>query len=145
MNLERAIKLAAETHEGHKDKGGAPYILHAIRVMLEMNDDESRMAAILHDTVEDGGVCFTDLHLAGFPDSVVRAVDALTHRDGETYEMYIERASKDPIAAVVKLADLRDNMNLDRIPWPTRRDVARLKKYQWAYAKLLRSRLRPTA
>lgn len=32
--LERAIALGAEVHAGVKDKGGSPYILHPLRVML---------------------------------------------------------------------------------------------------------------
>ena len=32
--LERAIAIAAAAHEGVRDKGGHPYILHPLRVML---------------------------------------------------------------------------------------------------------------
>lgn len=34
--LERAIEIAAATHAGQTDKGGAPYILHPLRVMLRV-------------------------------------------------------------------------------------------------------------
>jgi GTP diphosphokinase / guanosine-3',5'-bis(diphosphate) 3'-diphosphatase len=51
--LERAIALAAERHAGQTDKVGEPYILHVLRVMLQMPDEESRIAAVLHDIVED--------------------------------------------------------------------------------------------
>lgn len=32
--VERAIEIAARAHAGQTDKGGAPYVLHALRVML---------------------------------------------------------------------------------------------------------------
>ena len=51
--LERAIAIAAEAHAEKIDKGGAPYILHPLRVMLAMTDTESRIVAVLHDVVED--------------------------------------------------------------------------------------------
>jgi hypothetical protein len=36
------------------------------------------------------------------------------------------------VARKVKLADLTDNMRLDRIPHPTEKDIARLQKYNQA-------------
>lgn len=51
--LERAIAIAAEAHAGQADKGGAPYILHPLRVMLAMSGDDERIAAVLHDVCED--------------------------------------------------------------------------------------------
>ena len=35
--LERAIVIAAEAHAGTTDKGGAPYILHPLRMMMDLN------------------------------------------------------------------------------------------------------------
>ena len=35
--LERAIVIAAEAHAGITDKGGAPYILHPLRMMMDLN------------------------------------------------------------------------------------------------------------
>ena len=53
MNLEKAIKIAAEAHTGQVDKGGNPYILHPLRVMLSLNTEEERVVGVLHDVVED--------------------------------------------------------------------------------------------
>jgi hypothetical protein len=50
----------------------------------------------------------------------------------EPYEDFIRRAARNPIARLVKLADLEDNMDLSRIAQPTARDYARLKKYKAA-------------
>ena len=53
MNLEKAIKIAVEAHTGQLDKGGNPYILHPLRVMLSLETEEERIVGILHDVVED--------------------------------------------------------------------------------------------
>ena len=45
--LERAIQIAAEAHAGQVDKGGAPYILHPLRVMMAMETEDERIAAVL--------------------------------------------------------------------------------------------------
>ena len=36
MNIERAIQIAVAAHAGIKDKGGKPYILHPIKVMMQV-------------------------------------------------------------------------------------------------------------
>ena len=53
MNLEKAIKIAVEAHTGQVDKGGNPYILHPLRVMLSLETEEERIVGVLHDVVED--------------------------------------------------------------------------------------------
>ena len=53
--LEKALILAAKAHTGQVDKGGAPYILHPIRVMLACEGEKEKIVALLHDT-RAGGV-----------------------------------------------------------------------------------------
>ncbi len=136
--LERAIALAATVHSGQRDKAGAPYILHPLRMMLKMKTVETQMAAVLHDVIEDCGVTPALLAHEGFPTSVIEAVGALTKKivDGteEPYEEFIRRAAQNPIARLVKLADLEDNMDLSRIAVPTAKDFARIEKYKSAKA-----------
>lgn len=136
MNLENAIALAAKAHAGQVDKAGAPYILHPLRMMLRVATPEERMAAVLHDVVEDCGVSLADLRAAGFSEAVVGAVDALTRREDESYDEFVARAATDPIGRRVKLADLEDNSDLSRIAEPTTRDFERLEKYRRAIAFL---------
>ncbi|MDO8075149.1 hypothetical protein O3299_26745 [Janthinobacterium sp. SUN176] len=66
--LERAIEIAAATHAGQTDKGGAPYILHPLRVMLRVAPGAQQIVAVLHDVVEDsdGKITFDDLAREGF-------------------------------------------------------------------------------
>jgi len=134
--LERAVALAATVHSGQTDKAGAPYILHPLRMMMKMKTVETQMAAVLHDVVEDCGVTPALLAYEGFPASVIEAVGALTKRiiDGseEPYEEFIRRAAQNPIARLVKLADLEDNMDLSRIAHPSEKDHRRVKKYMAA-------------
>ena len=128
--LEKARAIAAEAHAGVLDKGGSPYVLHPLRVMLQMETPVGQIAAVLHDVVEDTAVTLQDLKAAGFPSEVIEAVDALTKRDGERRLDAAARARANPIARAVKLADVADNMNLDRIAQPTEKDFGRLREYQ---------------
>jgi (p)ppGpp synthase/HD superfamily hydrolase len=80
--LERAIAIAAAAHTGQTDKGGQPYILHPLRVMMRCTTADEQIAAVLHDVVEDSDVTLADLEQEGFPRSVVEAVEALTKRPG---------------------------------------------------------------
>jgi (p)ppGpp synthase/HD superfamily hydrolase len=137
--LERAIEIAARAHSGQQDKAGAPYILHPLRVMLGVDCGFERMAAILHDVAEDCPEWPLDaIADEGFPPIVVLALDALTRREGEAYGDFIERVGKNPVATRVKIADLRDNMDLSRFSEPTKADVERVRtRYAPALAKLL--------
>jgi len=137
--LEQALFLALKVHRGQTDKGGAPYILHPLRVMLSLDEPEEMIAAALHDTLEDGGLSLEELRHRGFPDEVVRALDALTRRPGESYSEYLGRVRENPTAVRVKVADLRDNLDESRIPNPTDRDRERGEKYREALAELVGS------
>ena len=119
---ERALAIAAEAHAGQTDKGGEPYILPPIRVMLATSGLHARIAALLHDVVEDSEWTLDALRAEGFPQAFVEAVDAVTRRAGEDYLAFCRRAAAHPVGRAVKLADLRDNLDLDRIAEPTDRD-----------------------
>ncbi len=134
--LERALAIAATAHEGQLDKGGSPYILHPIRVMLRVDTVEERIAAIMHDVVEDSDVTLDSLRSEGFSDAVLNAIHALTKRPGEKYEDFIDRSAADPIAREVKLADLAENSDLTRIPAPTAIDHERIARYRRAIDRI---------
>lgn len=135
--LAHAIAIAARAHEEQRDKADAPYILHPLRVMQKMHTEAEMMAAVLHDVVEDTEWTLDGLRDEGFPEEVLAAVDSVTHRDGESYEDYLQRAAANPVGRKVKLADLEDNMDLRRLSEITDKDIARIKKYhrlwhQWS-------------
>ncbi len=141
--LEDAVAIAALAHRGQRDKAGAPYLLHPLRLLLRMDSELVMMAAVLHDVVEDTTWTLEQLREAGFPEAVLAAVDCLTRRSQESYDAFIDRASQHPIARQVKIADLEDNMNLQRLAHITPKDLARLEKYHRAWRRLTNQEMPP--
>ena len=135
--LEKALKLAMEAHEGQVDKAGAPYIFHPIRVACRCKNDTERIAALLHDTVEDSDMTPERLLAEGFPRTIVEAVISLTHYDDEKYSDYVRRCSLNAVARAVKIHDLEDNMDISRLKQVTEKDLKHLNKYLVAYRFLL--------
>jgi (p)ppGpp synthase/HD superfamily hydrolase len=135
--LAHAIAIAALAHENDVDKAGAPYILHPLRMMTQMTSDEARMTAVLHDVVEDhlqDGWTFDRLQAEGIPAPVVTALRCVTKlTEDEDYDEFMRRAAANPVARMVKLADLEDNMNMLRITELRDRDLDRLRKYHRAW------------
>lgn len=138
-DIEKAIVIAVQAHQGQKDKAGQPYILHPLRVMLSQKEPEAMIAAVLHDVVEDTDVTLDQLAEAGFSKDILDDVRLLTHDQCIPYMDYIKSIAANHIARQVKLADLIDNMDLDRIPNPQKKDYLRLEKYQIAYNYLINS------
>jgi len=128
--IEKAIEFAAREHAGDTDKAGAPYVFHPLRLMFAVQSPLEKMTAVLHDVVEDTPVTLSDLEKEGFPPEVIAAVDTLTKKEGESRIDAARRAVTNPIARVVKLADVTDNMDMSRIPDPSTRDFARLMEYE---------------
>jgi (p)ppGpp synthase/HD superfamily hydrolase len=138
--LERAILIAAQAHLGQRDKAGAPYILHPLRLMMRMESEAAMIAAVLHDVVEDSDWTLDQLRGEGFSEEVLHAVDCLTRREDESYDEFISRAKADAVARQVKIADLEDNMNVKRIGEMTPKDLARIEKYHCAWRILKEER-----
>jgi (p)ppGpp synthase/HD superfamily hydrolase len=138
-SLEDALALAVQAHHGQRDKAGQPYILHPLRVMMRLESEAERTVALLHDVVEDTPWTLERLRALGYPEGVLAALDALTRREGETYEAFIERLRPDPLARRVKLADLEDNMDVRRLTQVTPEDTERLARYRAAWARLRES------
>ena len=134
--LERAIAIAVEAHAGQCDRNGAPYILHPLRVMFRVQSQAERIAAVLHDVVEDTDWTLSDLRKEGFSTEVIAALDCLTKREGEEYTDFVRRATSIPLARTVKLADLEDNMDVRRLSKVDRKATQRLEKYLKAWQTL---------
>lgn len=113
--LGDALLIATLAHEDQTDKAGAPYLLHPLRMVIAALErgcaPDVAIVAALHDVVEDSAVTLDDLATSGFSPSVIRAVDALTRREGESYPDFIERcADGGAVARCVKLLDIDDNL-----------------------------------
>lgn len=138
--LEKAIQIAVNAHMGQKDRAGSPYILHPLRVMHSVGATDAKIVAILHDVVEDTSVTFDELIDAGIPKHLVITLRLLTHTDNLSYEDYIARLGENSLAVKVKLADLKDNMDLSRLKEISDEDMELYKKYVSSY-RYLKERL----
>ena len=127
--LEKAIEIAAINHAGDTDKAGRPYLLHPLRLMFAVRTEFEMIAAVLHDVVEDTSISLEDLKNEGFHPDVIKAIEALTKKPGESRIEAAKRAASNAIARNVKLADVTDNMDLKRISEPEDKDFERLKEY----------------
>lgn len=136
--FDKAYQIAEKAHAGQKDKAGQPYLAHPVHVAADLDSVELKVIGLLHDVLEDSDWTREELIAEGIPEELVRVVDMLTHDEDvfPDYMDYIYMISKDPMARKVKMADLRHNMDLTRIPNPKQKDYDRVKKYQKAYAFL---------
>ena len=131
--LERAIQIAVEAHTGQVDKGGNPYILHPLRVMGNVDCESEKIVAVLHDVVEDSNWTFEAFLAEGFSNEVIEALKSVTKSsDSEDYDSFIQRAMQNPIGRKVKIADLRDNLDVTRIAELGDKDLQRINKYKKA-------------
>lgn len=80
--------------------------------------------------IEDTSYRLSDLEEAGFSYEIIKAVDLLTRKDGQSYKQYLKLVKTNELARVVKLVDLKHNSDLSRLTQVTRNDIKRLKKYQ---------------
>lgn len=67
---------------------------------------------------------------------MIEALRSVTKGEGEEYEDFVRRAAANPIGRTVKLADLRDNLDITRLPVLTEEDTMRLNKYKNAVRML---------
>ena len=152
MNLENAIKIAVEAHTGQVDKGGNPYILHPLRVMLSLDTEEERIVGVLHDVVEDcEGWTWERLREQGCSDEIIEALKSVSKTPEEEkqfkkmddpnekldhYLEFIKRAKFNKIGRNVKAADIKDNLDISRIDDITESDIDRLNRYKAALKML---------
>jgi (p)ppGpp synthase/HD superfamily hydrolase len=134
--------IATQRHDGQFDKGGAPYILHPLKVMhyLRSDDPELQCIALGHDLIED---TFKDqrdgegyLRSRGFSERVIDGILALTKREGQTLEQYKAQVMANKDAIKVKMADLRHNSDIRRLKGVTAKDFDRMAKYHQFYLEL---------
>ena len=126
--IEKALEIILKYHKGQTDRAGLPYVLHPIQVMTFVDTETEKVVALLHDVVED-----TDMTLDHvkeiFGDTVAEAVGLLTHKKGDSYTVYVEKLAHHPIARKVKMADLRDNLDVTRLEEVSGKDARRMCKY----------------
>jgi (p)ppGpp synthase/HD superfamily hydrolase len=136
-----AFQIADCAFAEKKDKAGKPYMKHLIRVMESVPDwggGDLRIAAMLHDILEDCPEWTEGALRCIFSERIVDTIVALTHQDHEMYADYIDRicAGNDQWVKTIKIADLKDNMDITRLGELSKGDLDRLSKYHAAYKKL---------
>jgi len=104
--------------------------------MLSIEAETEKIVAVLNDVVEDGGVTLDDLRKSGCSGEILNVIECLTRRDGKDYDQFIDRVKGNPLAVKVKVADLKDNCNLERIVEPKENDYKLLEKYRRALREL---------
>lgn len=129
---KKAMKLCFAAHKDQVDKSGLPYVFHPFHLAEQMTDEDTTIAALLHDVVEDTDVTFEELSAMGFSERVVDAVRLMTHPPGVPYVEYVAEIKKNPIARQVKLADLRHNSDLNRLDEVNQKALDRVEKYRKA-------------
>lgn len=136
--LNKMLVLATTKFDGIFDKGGAPYILHCLKVMyyLKTDDEDLQCIGLGHDLVEDTDVTYQQLREMGFSERVITGIRAMTKVPGETNDEYMERIKANPDAIRCKLADLRHNSDIRRLKGVTEKDVKRIAKYHAMYLVL---------
>ncbi|KJQ76702.1 HD domain-containing protein [Streptococcus oralis] len=130
--LELALSIATKAHRGQFDKAGIDYIEHPIFVASQVDSEEEKAVALLHDVIEDSSVTAEELLNAGLPETVVTAVQILSKKKGQDYQTYLKTVKSNPLARAVKLADLKHNSDLLRLETITGKDLERLEKYKKA-------------
>lgn len=143
--IDKAIEMAKEAHEGQFRKTGEPYIVHplAVKKILEEwgMDEDTIIAGILHDTVEDTNLRLDDIKRE-FGESVAFLVDGVTKlstarngmRDIDTYLpatkdnfLRLMIALGDDIRVlIIKLADRLHNLRtLSALPPDKQKKIAK--------------------
>lgn len=115
--LRLAEEIATKAHEGQLDKAGVAYIFHPKTVSSYCDSIYGKIVGWLHDVVEDTDVTLDDLRAQGFDEFLIEALDCVTKpKIGYDENAYYERIKKNALAKEVKLADLKHNSDISRIP-----------------------------
>jgi hypothetical protein len=159
ITIERTKELCKLWHDGQFLKDGVtPYWIHPFAVYDIMRlhkipkiiiTENALIVALLHDVLEDNKNITPDIMRSeGIPYDCINSLIRLTHKKSDDYFKYIDGICDDPtfVAQSVKLADLKHNSRIDRIPATVLSDeilytkwMLKLDKYEKAYAIILKS------
>lgn len=122
--INKAYSIAEDMHNGQLRKSGEPYIIHPVevaRILAELGmDDETLVAGLLHDVIEDTPYTKEQLK-AEFGEEVLLLVDGVTKLGSIVFENKEEKQaenlrkmflamSKDIRVLIIKLADRLHNL-----------------------------------
>ena len=131
INYIKAFIIMLKAHWKQRDKGNHLYIFHPIRVSRKCKSKSAKLVALLHDVIEDNpNYSIEDFTFLNQEEK--EALSLLTHNKDTAYFDYINEVKSNRIASEVKLSDLKDNSNLNRLLTVTDKDIKRLEKYKLA-------------
>ena len=139
-DYERADVIVEEMFKGVKDKEGRPYIEHLRFVSDAQPTEDGKIVGLLHDLIEDTDASIFELQQVGFSDRILYSLLLLSKTKGTPYPEYIDKIilSNDEVAIRVKEADMRNNMDPERIAKLSPEYQEKFnKKYPPQYKKLL--------
>lgn len=136
--IEETIAFIRKAHAGQLTKIGEPYWTHPVAVMdllpPEATEDE-RLAALLHDVIEDTRTTADDLRRMGYSERTIALVESLTRPEGSNRPSYMDwingiAASGDRGLMRIKLADNEHNSDQVRVAKLTPELQQRNRRYQ---------------
>ena len=122
--LIKAYNFSKEAHKNQKRNSGEPYFIHPLSIAISASeyklDENSIIAALLHDTVEDTETTLDDIAKI-FGKEVAFLVDGLTkienkkltsrtEKNIENFRKLILATAKDIRILIIKLLDVLNNM-----------------------------------
>jgi (p)ppGpp synthase/HD superfamily hydrolase len=129
--IDIAKKIAKKAHAGQTDRAGVDYIKH-VQAVAKGVSGKAEIVAWLHDVLEDSHFTESDLKKAGISDEILKAVIAITKIEGEDYNSYLKRVKANKLARIVKISDMKHNMDLSRLKTVKDADIKRRAKYKKA-------------
>jgi len=113
MNYNQALEIAKEYHSGqHRKVTGLPYVSHPIAVADRFEDENYKIVAVLHDTIEDTELTTFDLSFKyKLSINLVMSIEMLTRCKGQTYLDYVLDCKANDIARAVKIEDIKNNLS----------------------------------
>ncbi|MCR5834823.1 MAG: hypothetical protein K6G55_09300 [Selenomonadaceae bacterium] len=132
--VRKAYEIALIAHYNQFDKGGIEYIQHPLTVASNVGENVSAIiVALLHDVAEDTNLTL-DYLKTNIPltNEETEALRLLIHKKEIPYFDYIAKIKFNELSRLVKIADLKHNLDLSRIKNPTQEDEERNKKYRTA-------------
>lgn len=114
--VKKAVNIMFEAHKEDFDKGGYPYVFHPFYLATKVEGENETCVALLHDVIEDHGdkYSFEYLENEGFNKEIIDVLKLLTHNKEIPYMDYIANIAKNNVAKVVKIEDLKHNLDIRR-------------------------------
>lgn len=116
---------------------------HTLRVANEGKTSSQYLVGLLHDIVEDELATWDDVFDTGLSEYELESLVLLTRTAPYDYKSYIKKIadSRNQLAIIVKINDLRDHLRIDRIGTYSESHIKRYTESLYVLLAALRSQL----